>query len=213
MTDANGRTIQYTLAETPVANYVSEVSGTTITNRLVSSEIAYISVSGTKTWNDQDNARGLRPQSIVVRLLQDGAVIQEKTVTEQDGWSYRFEQLPDTNGYGHTYVYTVSEQMVKGYYAQINGFDITNTILPERDGGRHDDPSAPKRSSVPPFEEHTEEEMEEFIDIFDYDIPLWGGLLSTGDEVPVYPYVFAGIGVAALAVLAIFGRRKKRIRR
>ncbi len=205
--DNEGQEIRYTLAEEPVEYYDSSIEGTTITNRLVPPEASYISVNGVKTWNDQNDARGLRPQSIVVRLLQDGAVIQEQTVTGENGWSYQFEQLPESDGYGHTYVYSVSEQMVQGYYAQVDGYNITNTILPVQEGG--DDHAKSPARRVPPFEKHTEEELEDFIDIFDYDVPLWGGLLSTGDETPAYPYIFAGIGIAALCVLCIFGRRRK----
>ena len=45
-------------------------------------------------------------------------------------------------------------------------------------------------------------------DLFGYGTPLFG-MLGTGDETPAYPFVFAGIGVIALAV-ALFIRRKRR---
>ncbi|MBQ8972484.1 MAG: LPXTG cell wall anchor domain-containing protein [Clostridia bacterium] len=35
-------------------------------------------------------------------------------------------------------------------------------------------------------------------------------LLGTGDETPVYPYVFGGVGVAAIVILLIFGRKRKK---
>ena len=46
------------------------------------------------------------------------------------------------------------------------------------------------------------------IEIMDYDTPLWGGLMDTGDDIPVYPFVFAGLGLLALAALAALGRKK-----
>ena len=61
----------------------------------------------------------------------------------------------------------------------------------------------------PPFEDKTEEELEEMFDLFDYETPLWGALLQTGDDIPAYPFVFGGIGLAALLALALLNRRKK----
>ena len=63
-------------------------------------------------------------------------------------------------------------------------------------------------SSRPRYEDYTEEELEELFDLFGYGTPLFG-MLDTGDETPAYPFVFAGIGVIALAV-ALFIRRKRR---
>ncbi|PHC61553.1 cell wall anchor protein, partial [Bacillus toyonensis] len=52
---------------------------------------AKTSVSGTKTWND-NNATD-RPSSIQVDLLQNGNVIQTKEVTAANGWNYTFADL------------------------------------------------------------------------------------------------------------------------
>ena len=57
-----------------------------------------------------------------------------------------------------------------------------------------------------------EEELEDLVDLFDYGTPLWGELLKTGDETPIYPFIFGGVGVAALAaliLLTVFGKKKK----
>ena len=56
----------------------------------------------------------------------------------------------------------------------------------------------------------TEEEVDEFTDILDYGTPLWGQLLGTGDETPIYPFVFGGIGVVAIIALVFFGRKRKK---
>ena len=55
----------------------------------------------------------------------------------------------------------------------------------------------------------TEEQLEDLLDLFDYDTPLFGRPLGTGDEIPVYPFVFAGIGLTAVLVLLIGRRRRK----
>ena len=59
------------------------------------------------------------------------------------------------------------------------------------------------------YEELSEENLEQLLDLYDYNTPLFGGLLGTGDKMPIYPFVFGGIGVAAVLLLIIFGRRRK----
>ena len=52
--------------------------------------------------------------------------------------------------------------------------------------------------------------MDELMDMLDYDTPLWGQLLGTGDKTPVYPFVFGGIGVLAIIALVVFGRKRRK---
>ena len=233
--DNTGKQIAYTVREDPVEGYTSKVSGTIITNTLIPrTPEKYTSFSGTKTWADSGNESGSRPSYITVQLLRDGAVADTRTVTAATGWSYRFDNVPEDDGYGHHYTYTVHEDGVPGYYARQDGSNFSNYRLPGGDvppgqpgrpwePGQPGQPGQPPESpyyqppiperytptTPPPFREKTEEELEELIDIFDYDTPLWGGLLGTGDDMPVYPFIFAGIGVAALLVLFLFGRRRR----
>ena len=65
----------------------------------------------------------------------------------------------------------------------------------------------------PYFSELTEAELEELLFILeDMKMPLFGGLLNTGDDVPAWPYVFGGIGLLALVLLAVmrFGWYRRR---
>ncbi|MFJ6033367.1 Cna B-type domain-containing protein [Bacillus toyonensis] len=119
--DANGVAYTYTVKEQPVAGYKSEINGYNITN----TKDAKTSVSGTKTWND-NNATD-RPSSIQVDLLQNGNVIQTKEVTAANGWNYTFADLAQYDANGVAYTYTVKEQPVAGYKSETNGYDITNT--------------------------------------------------------------------------------------
>ena len=193
--DADNNPIVYTVQETAVEYYTTTINGYTITNTLVPpDEPEFIQLNGAKTWNDNDNATGKRPVSITVRLLRDGVAIDQRTVTAANNWEYTFANLPKDNGYGHTYVYTIHEDAVAGYYARITGTNITNSILP------------PPPPPTPP--EKTEEEWEELIELFDYDTPLLG-ILGTGEEHPVYPYVFGGIGAIAIAAFVLLGRKRK----
>ncbi|MCD4894025.1 Cna B-type domain-containing protein, partial [Enterococcus faecalis] len=49
-----------------------------------------IEITGTKTWEDQNNQDGLRPDEITVNLLANGEKVASKTVTEADDWKYSF---------------------------------------------------------------------------------------------------------------------------
>ncbi|MGE7939395.1 Cna B-type domain-containing protein, partial [Bacillus paramycoides] len=119
--DNDGNAYTYTVKEKPVAGYKSEVNGYNITN----TKDARTSVSGTKTWND-NNATD-RPSSIQVDLLQNGNVIQTQDVTAANGWNYTFADLAQYDANGVAYTYTVKEKPVVGYKSEVNGYNITNT--------------------------------------------------------------------------------------
>lgn len=204
--DEEGNPIVYTVTELPVPYYETTIDGTTIINRLIPQTTQeYVDISGTKHW--QGDNPGDRPESVTVLLLQNGAVIDQRVVTEADGWAYSFTHMPKDDGYGHDYVYEVSEQMVSGYYLMTSGYDLINVKVPDNPGRSREEPPEPK---TPPFDRFPEEGLEELIDLFDYDVPLWGGLLGTGFELPAYPFVFGGIGLAAIILLIVFGRKKKK---
>ena len=198
--DANGVPIVYTVEETPVEYYIGTQDGMDFVNTIDKKEVALIDVHVVKTWQDHDNAGNTRPESITVELLRNGEVLQSAEVTEADDWQYSFTALPEGDGFGHLYVYTVREKMVPGYYALYDGTNITNVLLPERPDGQR---------NTPDFSGLTLEELSDMLMLFDYDVPLMGMLLGTGLELPMYPFVFAGLGVLALALALVFGRKRK----
>ena len=88
------------------------------------------SISGQKTWNDNDNQDGKRPSKITVNLLANGVKVASKEVkADKDGnWLYQFDNLDLVDDAGHAIAYSVSEEPVKGYVASIEG---TNSRTPE----------------------------------------------------------------------------------
>ncbi len=84
-----------------------------------------ITIIGSKTWNDSNDADGIRPDSITIHLFQDGIEIDTITVTEADGWAWSFEGLDGS------YTYTISEDIVYGYTTEIDGYNVTNTHIPD----------------------------------------------------------------------------------
>ncbi|MDO4356018.1 MAG: Cna B-type domain-containing protein [Clostridia bacterium] len=123
----HGTEIVYTITEEAVDGYETEVKGYDVTNSHVPETTE---VEGSKTWNDANDQDGKRPESITINLLADGEQIASKTVTEADGWSWKFEDLPKYKDHGTEIVYTITEEAVDGYETVVNGYDVTNTHVP-----------------------------------------------------------------------------------
>ena len=117
----------YQLADTVVVT-PKDFNSQGVTAKVVD-KLAKTSVSGTKTWNDNNNQDGIRPGAITVNLLADGTQVASKTVTASDNWKYSFDNLPEYAN-GKKITYTVSEAAVDGYTTKISGYDIINTHIP-----------------------------------------------------------------------------------
>ena len=120
----------YQVTEGDILGYSSDKAsvenGGTLTNSMET-----VTISGTKTWNDQGNQDGKRPESITVNLFANGTKI-DSTVVKADGngiWSYQFQNLPKYQN-GKEITYTVTENAVNGYSIEINGYNITNSYTP-----------------------------------------------------------------------------------
>ena len=111
----------------------------TTTNRLGDEVTATYTITvqfavfGEKTWDDEDDRYGLRPDTITVNLLADGEVVDTKTVGEADGWKWNFGVRPEKGDDGHEIVYAITEDPVEGYDTEIVGFDAKNTVKVETD--------------------------------------------------------------------------------
>ncbi len=84
-----------------------------------------------KKWKDEGDAAGKRPEQVTVRLIKDELEIASVSLSESNGWSHLFEDLPEDGSY------RVEEQAVEYYTPQyngdaVNGFIITNTYQPDR---------------------------------------------------------------------------------
>ena len=95
------------------------------------------SISGDKKWNDGDNQDGIRPDEIEVKLLANGAPIQNQTLKPDPTgkWSYKFDDLDKYDNDGNLINYTVEEDEIQGYTASYEktatGYDIINEHKPE----------------------------------------------------------------------------------
>ena len=134
---ANGSEIAYKVTEAEVtgvdaSKYTTTVTGSaaegfTITN----TNKETIDIQGSKTWDDDENRDGARPDSITVRLHADGVEKDAKTVTADDNWTWSFEGLPKYDSTdGHEISYTLTEDAVAGYATTTNNYDVKNSYTP-----------------------------------------------------------------------------------
>ena len=80
-----------------------------------------------KVWVDNDDERGLRPESVTINLLANGEKVDSKSVTKADGWKYTFPGLPKYED-GKEIEYTVTEEAVEGYETTVDGLTVTNKV-------------------------------------------------------------------------------------
>ena len=123
-----GKAITYSVAEEGVAGYNTTVNGYDLTNNHATD---LTSVSGTKTWQDNDDQDGLRPGQVTIKLLADGVETGQTAVASAaNNWTYEFSNLPK-NKAGKAITYSVAEEAVTGYTASVNGYNISNSHTPE----------------------------------------------------------------------------------
>lgn len=123
---ANGTPIEYTITEDAVEGYTTQINGFNVTNTHTPEKTE---ISGSKTWDDNNNQDGIRPDSITIHLFANGSEVDSRTVTEKQNWSWTFDELPKKEK-GVDIVYTITEDPVEGYTTIVNGPDVTNTHVP-----------------------------------------------------------------------------------
>ena len=130
-TDGTKRAIVYTITEDPVPGYDSEIKGFTITNTL-----KRVDITAKKIWVDNNDAAGLRPESVDAMLYINGVYFFKYSgvMKPSNNWSYRQADMPAWQD-GAEILYEVKEDTVPGYTGTVtgsleDGFVITNSLLP-----------------------------------------------------------------------------------
>lgn len=122
--------ISYEITEDTVKGYKATYDGYNIINTHTPLKTT---IAGTKTWDDNNNQDGVRPESITVILTgtANGQKVVEdsKIVTAEDGWKYSFEDV-DQYYNGTKIEYSISEKAVASYTGKVTGYNITNTHTP-----------------------------------------------------------------------------------
>ena len=95
-----------------------------------------MSVSVVKSWQDDNDKDGIRPDEITVKLYADGEDTgEELELSAADNWTGTFKELDEYNA-GEKVEYTVEEIAVDGYKTVItgdadNGYIVTNSHTPD----------------------------------------------------------------------------------
>jgi hypothetical protein len=129
---------EFVVSDTGVTTSDPELSGpfgsfTMVHINFIKADPNTTNIKVNKVWNDNNNQDGLRPESITVELLADGASTGKQLVLKEANlWRGSFQNVPDD---GKTY--TLKEVSGPGYSTEItgnasDGFTITNTHTPSK---------------------------------------------------------------------------------
>ena len=123
----------YILSEEPIKISKDDFGNDLAISRDVVNQNEKTSISGQKTWNDNDNQDGKRPSKITVNLLANGVKVASKEVKPDAtrNWTYHFDNLDVVDDAGNVIAYTVSEEPVAGYETTVEGTNITNNRIPD----------------------------------------------------------------------------------
>ena len=128
VTDDEGHPYTYWVEETVPEEYELVQQD----NQLINTLKDVIRIPVEKTWQDQNNLRGIRPASIEVILYADGQEAARAELSKDNGWKTVFEDLEEYDETGRRILYEVKEaQVPEGYKAvyqgsQEEGFRIEN---------------------------------------------------------------------------------------
>ncbi|MBU5595497.1 Cna B-type domain-containing protein [Amphibacillus sp. MSJ-3] len=211
---AHGEEINYTIQEDMVEDYSAVIDGFHITNSYTPGKT---NINVVKTWDDQNDKDGIRPDSITVILLANGEKTDlELVLTAANNWQGDFTDL-DTHQSGHLIEYTIEEVSVEGYQTEItgtsgDGFVITNTHQPIEP----EDPEEPDNPTEEPEEPDnpTEDPETPSDDTEDStsgnEAPLDGGNLpKTATNLFNLLGIGFGLVISGTALILIIYRRKK----
>ena len=166
----------------------SETSTTTNTPPTTNEPSAQISVGVQKVWVDNNNAEGLRPDSITVQLYRNGdAYGSPVTLSAGNGWAYTWSGLEAGASYG-----VVETSVPAGYTSSLggdqnSGYVLTNTLMPTISGNYGDGDAAAATGALPTI----------------------GGAIRTGDESNLELWLLTFVMAAAAVIAAIVKKRKK----
>lgn len=113
----------------PPAGYEPAYAGAVVTNVHTPEQVVF---AGVKTWNDDDNRDGKRPESVTINVYADGdrnAPAASAVASEATGWAYSIS-VPKYKDGGVEIAYELEEAPVPEYEAAYTEAGVTNTYAP-----------------------------------------------------------------------------------
>ena len=105
----------YKIEEKPVpdgyaATYSWKTEGDKIIWVITNTKAGPVTVRGQKTWDDDDDAEGIRPDLIRISIAEQvHGIVQTVDVTADSGWAWKAAGLPETDDSGEVLKYFVME--------------------------------------------------------------------------------------------------------
>lgn len=133
ITQQRGENLDVNQSLTTAKETVSKDDNAVVTFKNTGKEISkedakVVDIYVEKEWDDNDNAAGIRPDSITIQLFQDDDVIATAVLDEDTNWKTEFTDLDRYHEDGKTeYEYEVTESDVEGYtmtYQKVIGTKI-----------------------------------------------------------------------------------------
>lgn len=114
---------------------------------------ATTSVYGSVVWDDANDQDGLRPESVIVSLLEEEEQKGTANITADDAWSFEFSNLLRYDNEDNEIQYTVKSDVVAGYTTAVTGsigegFTITYSHTPEDEATGAETPPTVTNGSV-----------------------------------------------------------------
>lgn len=126
----DGAEIKYSIDAEEIPRYTKNIEEYSVENTHIASDPLKTKVSGIITWDDDNNNKGTRPDSVTVILnkKENGSItkVATKEVTAEDGWEYTFEDLYTMKI--NEVIYLVDEILPEGYEKEIIEYNIINRI-------------------------------------------------------------------------------------
>lgn len=133
--DESGNMYAYTVDEGDFEGsdrYEKKITGSAVSGFVVTNT-ERLSIPVYKAWEDYNDADGLRPYSVVVRLMENGTDAGKfLELSQENDWKGSFDDLPRYDADGKKISYSVSEDVVASYTTDIQGsaeggFTVTNS--------------------------------------------------------------------------------------
>ncbi len=82
-------------------------------------------VTGTITWDDNDNNDGKRPDSVEVKLFANGTELKTVNASASEEWKYSFTDLPHYDSNNKEITYSVAFAEVDSYTEKVSGNNVS----------------------------------------------------------------------------------------
>ena len=126
----NGFAVENSAVTVDGHTYSVETSGTTVTNTLQDETVTF---SGTKTWKDNNDAYGTRPETITIQVKNGDTVAGEQEISAENYWSYSITVPKFDDEYNEIDYDVVEVDSGSDYVSSTTENGFTNTLTDTMD--------------------------------------------------------------------------------